>query len=131
MTTQQMLDERYGRRTSKRRRIIGWSIVAIVAFSAIGALGWTTIARAIDTVEAVDTGYTTVDARTVSVSFQITAPVGRDVACAIEAQDEEHGVVGWRVVEIPASEERLRAFTETVPTLAEATTGFVNSCWVT
>jgi hypothetical protein len=131
MTTQQMLDERYGRRTSKRRRIVGWSIVAILALSAIAALGWTTIARAIDSVEAVDTGYTTVDDRTVSVSFQITAPVGREVACAIEAQDEEHGVVGWRVVVFPASDERLRAFTETVPTLAAATTGFVNSCWVT
>lgn len=131
MTTQQMLDERYGRRTSKRRRIVGWSIVAILALSAIAALGWTTIARATDSVEAVGTGYTTVDERTVSVSFQITAPVGREVACAIEAQDEEHGVVGWRVVVFPASEERLRAFTETVPTLAEATTGFVNSCWVT
>jgi hypothetical protein len=130
MTTQQTLDERYGRRTSTRRRIVGWAIVAVLALAAIGALGWSTIARSLGEVDVDDTGYAVVDDRTVTVSFQIAAPSGQDVACAIEAQDEEHGVVGWRIVEYPATDERFRAFTETIPTLAAATTGFVNSCWV-
>lgn len=131
MTTQQLLDERYGRRTSARRRILGWAIVAVLAIAAIAALGWTTVARSLSDVDVDETGYTIPDERTVTVSFQITVPAGRGAACAIEAQDEEHGVVGWRVVEYPASDERFRAFTETVPTLAPATTGFVNGCWVT
>jgi hypothetical protein len=58
-------------------------------------------------------------------------PIGRDVACALEAQDEEHGVVGWKIIEIAASEQHTRAFRESIPTVAEATTGLVNSCWVT
>ena len=35
-----------------------------------------------------------------------------------------------RVVEIEASDTHARAFRELIPTTAEATTGFVNSCWV-
>ena len=125
-----MLDERYGRTRSPRRRILLWSIVGVVAVGLTGALGWTTVANSLASVTAVDTGFTVVDAESVTISFQITAPVGQPVACAIEAQDEEHGTVGWRVVEYPASEEHSRAFSEEIPTLALATTGFVNSCWV-
>jgi len=131
MTTQQMLDDRYGRRTSRRRRILWWTGVGVVAAVAIGWLGWTTLARTIDAVDAIDTGFVVTDERAVSITFQITAPVGRDVACVLEAQDEEHGIVGWRVVEYPASSEHTRAFTEAIPTVALATTGLVNACWVT
>lgn len=130
LTTQQMLDDRYGRRTSRRRRIIWWSVVAALAIAATAALGWSTIARSLNAVDVTGTGYNVADAHTVSVSFQITAPLGRDVACALEAQDEEHGVVGWRIVQYPASDQPTRAFTETLPTVALATTGLVNSCWV-
>ncbi|MCT2086457.1 DUF4307 domain-containing protein [Microbacterium enclense] len=130
MTTQTMLDDRYGRTRSPRRRILLWSIVGVVAVGLTGMLGWTTVANSLGSVTAIDTGYTVVDAETVTVSFQITAPVGEPVACAIEAQDEEHGTVGWRVVEYAASADHTRAFTEEIPTLALATTGFVNSCWV-
>jgi hypothetical protein len=131
MTTQQMLDDRYGRRTSRRRRIVGWAIVAIVAVTAIAALGWVTITRTMASVDAVDTGFVVADEHAVSISFQISAPAGADVACALEAQDEEHGIVGWNVVEFAASDEHTRAFTEQIPTLALATTGLVNGCWVT
>ncbi|CAH0240603.1 DUF4307 domain-containing protein [Microbacterium sp. Bi128] len=130
MTTQAMLDERYGRTRSPRRRIALWSIVAVVALGLTGALGWTTVANSLASVTSTGTGFTVADAERVTVSFQITSPVGQPVACALEAQDEEHGTVGWRVVEYPASEEHSRAFTEEIPTLALATTGFVNSCWV-
>jgi hypothetical protein len=129
-TTQEMLDDRYGRRTSRRRRLIGWSIVAIVALGAVAALGWSTIARSLDAVDAAGTGFVVDDEHSVSISFQLSAPRERAVACALEALDEEHGVVGWRIVRYPASAEHTRAFTEGIPTVALATTGLVNSCWV-
>ncbi|MFF7683598.1 DUF4307 domain-containing protein [Microbacterium sp. NPDC007973] len=130
MTTHARLDDRYGRTRSPRRRIVGWSIVGVLALGAIGFLGWTTVSSSLNSVTAADTGYTVVDDRTVTATFQITAPTGRPVACALEARDEEHGTVGWRVVEYPASEDHTRAFTEEIPTLSLATTGFVNACWV-
>ena len=60
----------------------------------------------------------------------LTLRRGEAVTCALEAQDTEHGVVGWRVVEYPADPAHTRAFSETIPTIAEATTGFVSSCWI-
>lgn len=130
MTTQDMLDQRYGRTRSPRRR---WAIGAAAAVGAIvvGLFLWTTVSSSLDAVDVDTTGFEIVDEHSVVLSFQVTAPVGRAVACAIEAQDEEHGVVGWRVVELPASQEHAQAFRETIPTTAPATTGFVNSCWVT
>lgn len=130
MTTQDMLDERYGRRRTPGRR---WAIIVFAALAAVavGLFAWMTIADSLDAVDADTTGFEIVDEHSVTLSFQLTAPVGRSVACAVEAQDEEHGVVGWRVVELPASDEHSRAVRETIPTTAEATTGFVNICWVT
>lgn len=129
MTTQQMLDERYGRTSAARRR--GWVIaISIVAAIGVALFAWMTVASAADDVSVDGTGFAIIDARTVTVDFQFTAPPGRGVACALEAQDEEHGIVGWRIVEFPASDEHARAFQEQIPTVAEATTGLVNSCWV-
>jgi hypothetical protein len=130
MTTQDMLDERYGRGRSRGSR---WLIAAglLIVLAVVAWFGWTTVQNSMNSVDVDTTSFEVVDEHAVEVGFQITGPVGRTVACAIEAQDEEHGVVGWRVVEIPASDEHARAFREVIPTTAEATTGFVNTCWVT
>jgi len=129
MTTPDMLDERYGRGRSPWRRgaaIAGMSIAVI----AVVLFGWMIVSNSLDAVNADTTGFEVVDAHSVEVTFQVSAPVGRAIACAVEAQDEEHGVVGWRVIELPASEAPVRAVREHLPTVALATTGLVDSCWV-
>jgi len=129
MTTQELLDDRYGRRRSPARRwLLG--IVAVIALAAVVVVGWSIVQGSLDSVDADTTSFEVVDEHSVSLGFQITAPRGRDVACAIEAQDEEHGVVGWRIVEIAGSDAHAQALREVIPTTALATTGFVNSCWV-
>ncbi|WP_292831786.1 DUF4307 domain-containing protein [Microbacterium sp.] len=127
--TKELLDDRYGRRRGPGRRI-GWIVLGLVAAAVVGSLAWTTVTSAIDTVDVNTTGFTVHDPHTVSIQFQITVRPGVPVACALEAQDTEHGVVGWRIVEYPASDEHSRAFDETVPTTAEATTGLAASCWI-
>lgn len=129
-TTQDILDERYGRRRAARSRRIAWTVFALIAVVVVGGFAWLTWTGAADDVDADATAFEVVDASAVTLTFQVVAPVNRSFACALEAQDEDHGVVGWRVVEYPASTSRTQAFTETVPTLAVATTGLVNSCWV-
>lgn len=129
MTTQDMLDERYGRRRTPRARWTAGILIAIAAV-VVGGFAWLTVANALDDVASETTGFR-IDERSVTLDFQLTVPIGRDVACALEAQDEEHGVVGWKIVEFPASEAHTRAFREEIPTTAPATTGLVNSCWVT
>jgi hypothetical protein len=131
MTTQELLDDRYGRTRRPGRRRAAWVAVIAVAALAVGALAWVTISSTLDDVRADDTGFTVVDEHAVSVSFQVSGPTGREIACALEALDPEFGVVGWKVIVLPPAGEVTRAFTETVPTIARATTGLVNSCWVT
>lgn len=127
MTTTQHLDERYGR---TRRGRLPWVIGAIVAVLAVGIAGWLTVRGSMDSIDITDLGFEVVDEHSVTIDFQIVAPHDRPVYCALEALDEEFGIVGWRIVEYSPSETRARAFTESIPTVAEATTGLVNTCWV-
>ncbi|MEW1961239.1 DUF4307 domain-containing protein [Microbacterium sp. NPDC077644] len=127
MTTAQELDERYGR---TRRRRLPWIVGILLVIAVVGVFGWMTFMQSANSVDADDLGFEVADEHSVTVRFQVTGGQGKDVACAIEALDEEFGIVGWRIVEIPASDEHLQQLSTTVPTVAEATTGLVNSCWV-
>jgi hypothetical protein len=127
VTTARELDDRYGR---TRRRRWPWIVGGGLALLAVGAFSWMTVAQSMASVDADDLGFTLVDEYSVEVSFQVTGVQGRDVVCALEALDEEFGVVGWKIVEIPAGDSHSQAKSVTIPTVAEATTGLVNTCWV-
>src|SRR5690606_16453145 len=101
VTTALQLDERYGR---TRRKRAPWIIVGVLALVAVVALSWVTISQTMNTVDVDDLGFEVVDEHSVSVSFQITGKPGSDVVCALEALDEEFGVVGWKIVELPATQ---------------------------
>ncbi|MBO3662220.1 DUF4307 domain-containing protein [Microbacterium stercoris] len=131
MTTQAQLDDRYGRTRDPRRRRIAWVAVIAAAALLVGWFGWNTVATEMDAVGVDGHGFTVVDERSVEVSFQFTAPAGRSVACAVQALSEDFGVVGWKIVQYEAADSRHQRHVETVPTVAEATTGLVESCWVT
>ncbi len=128
MTTQADLDDRYGRRSPRRARAV-LIIVAALAAIAVAVFAWRTLANPASGVDGEAAGYT-VSPRAVTIKVQLTAPAGVAIACALSALDEQFGVVGWKVVELAASGTHVRTFTQTVPTVAEATTGLVNSCWV-
>nr|WP_314843175.1 DUF4307 domain-containing protein [uncultured Microbacterium sp.] len=127
MTTAQQLDERYGR---TRRRRGPWIVVIAIAAAVVIAFGWMTVTSQMNAVDADDLGYDLVDEHTVEVRFQLTGVQGKNVACVVEALDEEFGVVGWKIVEIAAGDAHSQALAATVPTVSQATTGLVNSCWV-
>lgn len=127
MTTAQELDDRYGR---TRRGRTPWIVGIAIAALLVGAFGWMTVTSQMSAVDSDDLGYELVDDHSVTVRFQVTGVAGKDVACVVEALDEEFGVVGWKVVEIPAADTHSQAVSATVPTVAAATTGLVNSCWV-
>lgn len=129
-TTQQTLDERYGRVRRRGRVRAFWAIVIVAAVGGFGYLAWHTVAGAMSTVDPDDLGFEVRDGSAVTVSFQFRAPDDREVACIVSALDEEFGTVGWKVFEYGPEDGRMQRHTEEVPTLAEATTGLVNSCWV-
>ncbi|MDQ0613504.1 hypothetical protein QF046_001145 [Microbacterium sp. W4I4] len=127
MTTPRELDERYGRTA---RRPLPWIIAGIIAVAIVVAFGWMTVARGMNSVDAADMGFTVTDSHSVDVRFQYTAPRGSDVVCIVQALDEEFGIVGWKVLELPASEQHTNALDVRIPTVATATTGLVKNCWV-
>lgn len=130
MSTQAMLDDRYGRVRSRRSRMTSWIVVGLLAALGVVALLWISFGNSANSVNAEASSYHVVDPRSVTVSFQLTAPAGARVVCALEADDDQHGIVGWRMVRYPPAQAHSRSLTETIPTLALATTGLVNTCWV-
>lgn len=127
MTTARELDERYGR-TGRRR--LPWIIAGVLTAAVVVAFGWMIVVSEMNTVIADDVGFTVTDEHSVDLRFQYTAPRGSDVTCVVQALDAEFGVVGWKIVDIPAAEAHTSAFDVTIPTVAAATTGLVKSCWV-
>ncbi|MEE6389292.1 MULTISPECIES: DUF4307 domain-containing protein [Microbacterium] len=127
MTTALQLDERYGR---THRRRWPWILAGAVAVILVATFGWFTVSQSLSSVDADDLGFELVDEHAVDVRFQVTGVQGKDVVCVLEALDEEFGVVGWKIVEIPAGDTHSLRRAERIPTVAEATTGLVNTCWV-
>ena len=127
MTTARELDERYGR-TGRRR--LPWIIGGAIAAAAVVAFGWMTVTTQMNAVDADDLGFTVVDEHSVDLRFQYTAPRGSDVVCVVEALDEEFGIVGWKIVEVEATENHSRAVDVRIPTVSAATTSLVRTCWV-
>lgn len=129
-TPQALLDERYGRgRQRGIDRRLGWGIAGAALLLGLVVLlfgGW----YSTSSIEFRDLSYDVVDARTVTVDFEVTAPAGAPVACALEALSPSYATVGWKILELPASEQRTRRFSETLVTSYEATTGALRNCWV-
>ncbi|GAA2179308.1 hypothetical protein GCM10009847_12820 [Leucobacter tardus] len=124
------LDDRYGRTRSRGiDRRFGWiagGIAVIAGMTILLVGGWQQTA----TVEFQDIGRTIVDEHRVDVRFEVTGPAHTPVACAVEAQNPTKAIVGWKIVELPVTEERSHSVSTTVTTTNRATTGSVKSCWV-
>lgn len=133
MGQQDELDARYGRTPSAARRTRWVVIAGAVAFAIVFAawLVWGGLGGAPAQFQARDTGHEILDDRAVSVRWQFTVEPGTPARCAVQALNSSFGIVGWKVVEVPASERLTRAFTETVLTTEPAVTGLIYRCWLT
>lgn len=125
---------RYGRTRGNRTRdrVL---LIAGAAFAAIVLVAWVVWAG-LDgqkpQVEVTDTGHRLInDERAVEVSWNLSVPPGNDTACIVQALNEEFTVVGWKVIEVPASTLHIRTLTETVRVAQEANTGLIYRCWLT
>jgi hypothetical protein len=130
----QVIAARYGRTGRNRRRdrlllVLGGLVVTVV----IGAwVVWAGLDGQRPSLQVVSTAHTLVnEERAVEVSWNLTVPPGNDTACVVQAMNDEFTVVGWKVVEIPASDRYMRSFTERVRVAQPANTGVVDHCWLT
>lgn len=128
------LAARYGRtrthRTRDRLLLIGGAIAFAIVL--IAWVVWAGLDGQRPSVEATDTGHRLLnEQRAVEVTWTLSVPPGNETACIVQAFDDNFTIVGWRVVEIPASDTHLRSFTETVRVAREANTGLISRCWLT
>jgi hypothetical protein len=124
---------RYGRTRANRTRD-RLLLIAASAFAAIVLVAWVVWAG-LDgqkpQIEVTDTGHRLInDERAVEVSWNLSVPPGNDTACIVQALNEDFTVVGWKVIEVPASTLHIRSFTETVRVAQEANTGLIYRCWL-
>nr|WP_228506533.1 DUF4307 domain-containing protein [Plantibacter sp. VKM Ac-2880] len=123
---------RYGRTSRNRardRRLI-WSAAAAFAVVFVAWVVWAGLDGSRPSIESRNTAHEIVDDTLVSVSFEVTGPQDTPMACSVQALNEQFAVVGWKVVELPPSEQRTRNLTELVRTTELSNTGVVDTCWV-
>lgn len=80
--------------------------------------------------ETRELGYRDVTDTSITVRWEVSADPGSEIACAIQALNESFGIVGWKVVTIPASDARTRVFEESLRTSEPPVTGLPYRCWL-
>lgn len=131
--TQSELDSRYGRTPAHRARMrLVAALAAVgVAVAVIGWVVWVGLLSPDASIEAKDVGFVELSDSSVEVRWQLTAPAGAPVSCAVKAVSEKHAVIGWRIVEVPPSETTTRVLRETLRTSEPPVGGSVYRCWLT
>ena len=131
-TTQQRLDERYGRSPQAERRTRRIMIVAAALFAVVFTawVVWGGLSGTSAEIETRDLGYANITQTSIDVRWEVSVAPGTEVTCAMQALNESFGIVGWRVIELPASSDRTRMFTETLRTAEPAVTGLPYECWL-
>jgi hypothetical protein len=121
------LEQRYGAPRRPRR---GWWALGIGAVVAVALIWMVWVTFGNPTIETRDiTATVNSESREMTVSWSVTAQPGTRLACAVQALNRDFQVVGWKVVDIPASSEFTRQFSETFRTAMTPQTGLVYACW--
>lgn len=127
------LAERYGRtpRDSRRRLVlaIGFGAAILVVFGAWAI--WVGFFQPTASIETTDVGNSAVSDQAISVRFELSVDPGRTTSCAVQALNKDFGIVGWKIVKIPAADQRSRTLTEIVKTSEPAVSGLIYRCWLT
>jgi Domain of unknown function (DUF4307) len=127
------IEARYGRTPSRRRRtrliaiVVGAGVLVVVAAWVL----WVGLFGPAAGLDHRDLGYVLHGDSAIEVRYEVTMDVGQTASCAVQALNSDFGIVGWKVVDIPASDHGTRAFRQTLTTSEEAVTGLIYRCWLT
>jgi hypothetical protein len=133
MTVSADIDARYGRgsRRRTRDRLLLWVAAPVFLLVVVAWVIWAGLDGSKPLIETQDIAYTVVDEHSVDVTFQVSVPTGTATSCAVQALNESFAVVGWKIVDLPPSDQYTRSFTESLRTSELATTGLIYRCWLT
>jgi len=131
-STTARLDARYGRSPDRRRRRRVLGVVAGAAVVVVSVLWVVFVAFDGDgsRLEARDTGYQITDDRSVEVQYTVSTDPGTPVRCAVQALNNVQAIVGWKVVDLPATGSRSTTYTTSLATTERAVTGLIYRCWL-
>jgi hypothetical protein len=122
----ELLRERYGL-NPKPVRIVRNRVLAIAGVGLLTAGVAVITAITFSPVSHQDISFQTSDWQT-EIEFEVSRPVGSTVECDLQALNEQFAVVGFKTIEIPASERRQDRYRVTINTTHLATTGLVSEC---
>ncbi len=126
------LAERYGRTKKRSRRTLVLAIgfgAAIVAVFGAWAI-WVGLFQPTADVEFQAVGNSAVSSDQILVRWQLSVDTGKPTKCAVQALDANYGIVGWKIVSIPASDIRSRTLSSVVRTAQPAVSGLIYQCWL-
>jgi hypothetical protein len=129
----QLLEQRYGRTPERRKRgkVLAWVAGAAVAVVIAVWVVWGGLDGIAGDIATQDTAHEVIDEHAVRVEGDVTLPRGEPGSCVLQALNEKFAVVGWRVIDLPASDQPTRSVSELVRTSEPATTGLIYDCWLT
>ena len=127
------IEERYGRSPARRRRtrIIAAVAGAGVLVVVVAWVVWAGLFGPDASLGTRDLGYSLIGDDAVEVQYEVTTEAGSSVSCALQALNSTFAIVGWKIVELPPSEQGTRQFRETLRTSEPAVTGLIYRCWLT
>lgn len=121
------LEDRYGRVRRPRR---GRWIVGICAALVIALVWMVWVNFSVTSIETQDISHSYDEAsQTMSITWSVSVAADTPVSCALQALNEQFQVVGWKVVDLPASADYSREFSDTIRTAMTPTSGLVYRCW--
>jgi hypothetical protein len=126
------LNARYGRTSNRRRRNIIFAIIfggAILIVFAAWAI-WVGLFQPTASIDFDSTGQSSVTASELKVNWQVSVNPGTTTECAIQALDQNFGIVGWKIVVLGPSSLSTRRVSTIVRTAQPAVSGNVYQCWI-
>lgn len=130
--TVRTLDDRYGTRRNRRAdKRVGIGLASALVAAGIAFLAFDGMPTAESAIEFQDIAHRIEDDNIhASLTFELTAPIGSNVSCEIQALNPSFAIVGYRLLELPPSDKLTRGVTEKLVTTNLATTVTVSHCWV-
>lgn len=127
-----VLATRYGVAPRDGARQRWWALLGAggVGIVLVAWLWWAGLAQPTAQFETRDLGYQMVSESEIIVQFEVSAPPGLSLQCAVQALNAQYGIVGWKIVDIPEATVRTRVFDQPLRTSEPAVTGLLYECWV-
>lgn len=131
MTAPTPLDVRYGRTRARRIRGRVWTVGLGTAglTAAVLWVAWIGLFATGPQVSVRDLGFS-LGADSATLRYEVTAPPGRVVGCAVRANSASNVTVGWKVVTLSVSDQRTRRLTATVRTSQPPAAALIYRCWL-